>query len=319
MNPLYLTEADVVATLSVRDAIGLVEDAARALAEGRAQNRPRQRAYTESAVINVLAASYDGRMGHKTYTVAPKARGARFWHLLFDEAGQMLAMTEADALGQLRTGAASAIATRYLAREDARTLAIIGTGWQAHTQLEAVIHVRPISRILVYGRDPQRRASFCEEMTERIGLLVEPVDNPHDAVADADVICTITPSTTPVFDGRWLKPGAHVNAAGSNRANAQEIDVETVARASVVAVEDAVQAQVESGDLIAAAEQGRWSWDNVVTLSDVVAGKAPRRTNPDEITLFESLGIGLWDLAAASHVFDACVIEGRGTKLPIPP
>ena len=319
MNPLYLTEADVVATLSVRDALGLVENAARALAEGRAQNRPRQRAYTDSAVINVLAASYDGRMGHKTYTVAPKARGARFWHLLFDEAGQMLAMTEADALGQLRTGAASAVATRHLAREDARTLAIIGTGWQAHTQLEAIIHVRPISRILVYGRDPQRRASFAEAMTERIGLLVEPVDNPHDAVADADVVCTITNADSPVFDGRWLKKGAHVNAAGSNRASAQEIDVETVARASIVAVEDVAQAKVESGDLRAAAEEGRWSWDDVVTLSDVVAGKATRRTSPDEITLFESLGIGLWDLAAASHVFDACVIEGRGTKLPIPP
>ena len=319
MNPLYLTEADVVATLSVRDALGLVENAARALAEGRAQNRPRQRAYTDSAVINVLAASYDGRMGHKTYTVAPKARGAHFWHLLFDEAGQMLAMTEADALGQLRTGAASAVATRHLAREDARTLAIIGTGWQAHTQLEAIIHVRPISRILVYGRDPQRRASFAEAMTERIGLLVEPVDNPHDAVADADVVCTITNADSPVFDGRWLKKGAHVNAAGSNRASAQEIDVETVARASIVAVEDVAQAKVESGDLRAAAEEGRWSWDDVVTLSDVVAGKATRRTSPDEITLFESLGIGLWDLAAASHVFDACVIEGRGTKLPIPP
>ncbi|MBV8580609.1 MAG: ornithine cyclodeaminase family protein, partial [Candidatus Eremiobacteraeota bacterium] len=102
-------------------------------------------------------------------------------------------------------------------------------------------------------------------------------------------------------------------------ASAQEIDVETVARAGIVAVEDVAQAKVESGDLRAAAEEGRWSWDDVVTLSDVVAGKATRRTSPDEITLFESLGIGLWDLAAASHVFDACVIEGRGTKLPIPP
>jgi alanine dehydrogenase len=318
VSPLYLTEGDVAATLTVRDALVLVEDAARALAEGRAQNRPRQRAYTQSAVIQVLAAAYGGRMGHKTYTVAPKARGARFWVLLFDEAGQMLAMIEADRLGQIRTGAASGVATRLLARDDAKTLAVIGTGWQAQTQLEACFHVRPIERILVYGRDPDRRAKFCEEMTARIGHPVEPVENARDAVAEADVICTMTSATTPVLEGAWLRPGAHVNAAGSNRANAQEIDVEAVTRASVVAVEDVAQAKVESGDLRAANETADWSWEHATRLSDIIAGHALGRTSEEQITLFESLGIGLWDVAAASHVFDRCVAEGRGTPLPIP-
>ena len=318
MNPLYLTEGDVAATFSMHDALTVVEDAARALAEGRAENKPRQRAYTKSAVIQVLAAAYDGRLGHKTYTVAPKGRGARFWVLLFDEAGQMLAMIEADRLGQIRTGAASGVATRYLAREDAKTLAVIGTGWQARTQLEACVHARPITRVLVYGRDPKRRAEFCELMQENVDAKIEPVDHPRDAVAQADVICTMTSSTTPVLEGAWLRPGTHLNAAGSNRANAQEIDVEAVTRAGVVAVEDIAQAKVESGDLRAANETAHWSWEHATRLSDIVAGHALGRTSDDQITLFESLGIGLWDVAAASFVFDRCIIEGRGTHLPIP-
>jgi alanine dehydrogenase len=318
VNPLYLTEGDVVATMSMRDAVGLVEDAARALAEERAQNKPRQRAYLASSVIQVLAAAYDGRMGHKTYTVAMKGRGARFWHTLFDENGEMLAITEADALGQLRTGAASGVATRLLARPDAATLGMIGTGWQARTQIEAVVEVRPIKRVLVYGRDAKRRADFCELMSEKIDVALEPVEHPRDAVADADVVCTMTSSNTPVFEGSWLRPGTHVNAAGSNRANAQEIDVETVARAAIVAVEDVAQAKVESGDLRSANESGRWSWDDVRTLSDIVGSKTIGRTSDDQITVFESLGIGLWDLAAASHVFDRCIIEGRGTRLTFP-
>lgn len=318
MNPLYLTEGDVVATMTIRDALTLVEHAARALAEGRAQNRPRQRAYLPSSVLQVLAASYGSRMGHKTYTVAMKGRGARFWYTLFNENGEMLALMEADALGQMRTGAASGVATRFLARDDAHTLAVIGTGWQARSQLEACFHVRDITRVLVYGRNAERRANFCEEMTERIGHPVEPVESAREAVAEADVVCTMTNSSTPVFEGAWLRPGTHVNAAGSNRANAQEIDVETVTRAAVVAVEDIAQAKVESGDLQAANESGTWAWEHATLLSDIIAGHALGRTGDDQITLFESLGVGLWDLAAASHVFDKCIVEGRGTRLPIP-
>ncbi len=149
-------------------------------------------------------------------------------------------------------------------------------------------------------------------------MPVEPAAARAAAVEGADVICTMTSSATPVFEGAWLAQGAHVNAAGSNRANAQEIDVETVRRAAVVAVEDVAQAKVESGDLRAANETGDWSWNQVTRLSDIVAGHALGRTGDEQITLFESLGIGLWDLAVAIHVYDACVAQGRGTELPIP-
>jgi ornithine cyclodeaminase/alanine dehydrogenase-like protein (mu-crystallin family) len=318
VNPLYLTEDDVVATLTVHDALRLLEAAARARAEGAAENKPRERVRAKQSVLQVLPAAYGDRLGHKSYLVAPKPRGARFLYLLFAASGELLALFEADALGQIRTGAASGLATRVLAREDARTLAVIGTGWQARTQLEAVCAVRPIERVRAYGRNAERLRAFCAEMTARVGIPVEPAASGRDAVAGADVVCAITNAATPVLEGAWLAPGAHVNAAGSNRGNAQEIDVEAVTRAAVVAVEDLEQAKVESGDLLHAALSGRWSWERSVLLSDLVAGKVRGRTSEAQITLFESLGIGLWDLAVASHVYDACVAAGRGSRLPIP-
>ena len=317
MNPLYLTEDDVVATLAMTDAVRLVREAALALANGKAENRPRQRAWTGKTVLQVLAAAYDGRLGHKTYTVSP-ARGARFLHTMFDQDGSMLSLIEADTLGQIRTGAASGVATKALAREDARTLAVIGTGWQARSQLEACAIVRPIERVRVWGRNRERLDAFCAEMSARVDRPVEPASSAREAVEGADVICTMTSAREPVLHGSWLDKGAHVNAAGSNRANAQEIDVETVLRSSVVAVEDLAQAKVESGDLRAANETQSWDWQQATLLSDVIAGHALGRTADDQITLFESLGIGLWDLAVASHVYDACVAHGRGLRLPIP-
>jgi ornithine cyclodeaminase/alanine dehydrogenase-like protein (mu-crystallin family) len=318
VNPLYLTEEDVAATLTMTDAVGLVEAAALALAAGEAQNRPRQRAYTQKTVLQVLAAAWGDRLGHKTYVVAPKPRGPRFWHLLFAASGELLAMTEADTLGQIRTGAASGVATRYMARDDARTAAIIGTGWQARSQIEAVCAVRPIERVAAWGRTAEHLTTFCDEMTQRLGIPVEPARSPYEAVADADVVCTMTSATTPVLEGAWLQPGTHVNAAGSNRANAAEIDVETVRRSAVVAVEDIAQAKLEAGDLLPAAAETAFSWDTAVTLADIVAGKTPGRPNAEAITLFDSLGIGLWDLAAAGHVYEAALAQNRGTRLPIP-
>lgn len=314
--PLYLTEDDVVATLPMSDALRLVEGAARALADEKAMNAPRQRVRTQGAILQVLPASLDGRMGLKTYTVAP--RGPRFWVTLFNAEGEMLALIEADRLGQIRTGAASGVATRSMARKDATVLGVIGTGYQARTQVEAVCAVRPIQAVRAYGRDRARLERFCAEMTARTGIAVTPAASGEAAVADADVVVTMTNAAKPVLEGRWLKAGAHVNAAGSNRGNAQEIDVETVRRAALIAVEDVAQAKVESGDLRAASEAGAFTWLDAVRLSDIVAGAVVGRTADDQITLFESLGIGLWDVAAASHVYDAARVQGRGTELPIP-
>jgi ornithine cyclodeaminase/alanine dehydrogenase-like protein (mu-crystallin family) len=314
--PRYLTEDDVVATFTITDALRVVERAARELAAGRAMNAPRQRVNAGGAVLQVLPAALDGRVAHKSYTVGP--RGARFWVTLYDADGAMLALIEANRLGQIRTGAASGVATRFLARSDARVLGMIGTGFQARTQVEAICQACPIERVRVFGRDPERLRTFASELSALLDLPVEPASSPHAAIADADVVATMTSATTPVFAASSLRPGTHINAAGSNRPAAAEIDRETVRRCAVVAVEDVAQARTESGDLIAAVDAGLFAWERAVRLADVIAGLVDGRTGADDLTLFESLGIGLWDIAAANHVYDACVSQGRGTELPYP-
>jgi alanine dehydrogenase len=314
--PLYLTEDDVAATLPMTAAIAALERASVDLAAGKAMNAPRQRVKADGTILNVLVAAYDGRLGHKSYTSAP--RGTRFWFTLYAANGDMLALIEANTLGQIRTGAASGLATRLLARASARTLAVIGTGFQARTQVEAICAARPIERVRVWGRNPERLRTFCTEMTAHLKRPIEAAAGAREAIEGADVVATATSAVRPVFDGAWLATGAHVNAAGSNRATSLEIDVETVRRASIITVDDIAQARIESGDLRAAAEAGAFRWLEAVRLADIVAGRQPGRTSDDQITLFESLGIGLWDIAVANHVFDACVAAGRGTALPIP-
>jgi alanine dehydrogenase len=314
--PLYLTEADVVATFSMTDALRVLDAAARKIADGSAMNAPRQRVSAGGAMLQVLPAALDGRTGHKSYTVG--SRGATFWVTLYAPDGAMLALIEANTLGQIRTGAASGLATRYLARADARTLGTIGTGFQARTQIEAICLVRSIERVRVWGRDPARLRTFCRVLSERLGRPIEAASDAREAVAGADVVATMTSSAQPVFAGKWLAAGTHVNAAGSNRPAATEIDVETVRRAAIVAVEDVPQAKVESGDLLAAEAAGAFRWEDALRLADVVAGRTPGRTDEGQITLFESLGVGIWDVAAANHVYDACREHGRGTELAFP-
>lgn len=313
----FLTESDVARLLTVRDALGLVEDAARALATGGAMNMPRQRPRTDEIVMHVLPAAYGAArtLGLKAYTSGK--RGAAFWYLLFDGDGSLLALMHANNLGQIRTGAATGVATKYMSRSESRTVAVIGTGFQARSQLEAVCLVREIAAVRVWGRTPEHVETFAREMSAKVGVAVEPAPSVREAVAGADVVVTMTSASKPVLEGAWLREGTHVNAAGSNRINAAEIDPDSVRRAGVVAVEDVAQAKVESGDLQLAIEAGAFSWDRTVLLSDIVAGKAPGRHDAREITLFESLGIGLWDAAVARFVYDRAVEQGLGIELPV--
>jgi alanine dehydrogenase len=279
----------------------------------RSPTAPRPRVSGGAALLQVLPAALDGRVAYKAYTIG--TNGVRFRVMLYAPDGTMLAIIEANALGQMRTGAASGLATRVLARADARTLGTIGTGFQARTQIEAICLARPIEHVRVWGRDPARLRTFCAELSAKLDRPIEPAASAHDAITQADVVATMTSSATPVFSGAWLRPGTHVNAAGSNRANAAEIDVDTVRRSAIIAVEDVAQAKVESAVLIAAVAAGTFAWDDAVRLADVVAGRVAGRTDDAQITLFESLGVGIWDIAAASHVYDACVAAGRGTEL----
>jgi len=316
---LLLTEADVRSLLTIPIALEIVEDSLRQQGNGELVLQPRRRIkLPDNALLHYMAAAdpVRGYVGMKIYTVA---RGvARFVVPLFrSTTGEMAALIEADALGQLRTGAASGVATKYLANASARTACIIGTGYQARTQLEAIAAVRQLERVRAFGRDPERREKFCREMSERIGVAVQPMNSGEDAVKDADIIITATSATKVVLEGTWLTPGVHINAMGANWPQKRELDAAAVGRANKIVVDSVEQSKMEAGDLIQAFGEDQSRWNAVQELSQIVAGKEPGRSAADQITLFKSNGIATWDLAAAVRVYEMAAARNMGKPIPI--
>jgi len=316
---LLLTEADVRKLLTMPVALNLIEESLRQQGNGELILHPRRRIkLPDNALLHYMAAADPVReyIGMKIYTVVKGV--ARFVVPLFrSTTGEMAALIEADALGQIRTGAASGIATKYLANATARTAGIIGTGYQARTQLEAVAAVRPLKQVRAFGRDPERRANFCREMTERIGVTVEPADSGEDAVRGAKILITATSATKIVLEGEWLTPGMHINTMGANWPQKRELDTAAVGRADKIVVDSIEQAKMEAGDLIQAFGEDPSRWNAVQELSQIVAGKIPGRSAADQITLFKSNGIATWDLAAAVQVYELAVAQSIGKKIPL--
>ncbi|MGB6535906.1 MAG: ornithine cyclodeaminase family protein, partial [Xanthobacteraceae bacterium] len=245
------------------------------------------------------------------------AAGGRFHVLLYSARdGALKAMIEADHLGRVRTGAASGLATKLLARPEARTLGVIGAGRQAFTQVAAVCAVRKIETVQVFTRTPQHREAFAGEVERKLRVSAAPAPSAEAAVADADVIITITNSTEPVLRANWLKSGVHVNAAGANAAARRELDGETVLRSTVRATDHLAQAQQEASeyrDLVAA---GRLRWLDIVELGDILNAKVPGRRGPADITLYKSLGIALEDIALADLIWRRAVKRRAGRPMP---
>lgn len=313
---LLLTEQDVRDLSTMEDAINALESAHKSQGAGRAVNDPRRRLRAPHGSVAIMPGG-DARTGFLGFKAAFYAAGA-VHVLLYDmNERKLAAIVQANWLGTLRTGAASGVATKYMAREDAgQTVGIIGTGTQARTQVSAVCAVRNVSRVLTYGRDEERRKTFAKRMSERVEVPVEPVDNAQ-IVGEADIVITATNASSPVLEGAWLKAGAHVNAMGSNSLLRRETDLETVRKADVIVVDDREQSALESGDLQEPIERGIVDLARLPELGDVVAsGQSARRFDSD-ITLFESHGIGLWDVALAAHVYRAAVEQGRGAEADI--
>ncbi|MBI2940645.1 MAG: ornithine cyclodeaminase family protein [Chloroflexi bacterium] len=316
---LYLTEQEVTALLDMPTALDAVETALREHGNGTATNRPRQRVRAAAGILHAMVGGITtiGAMGLKAYTTFRPA-GARFLVLLYDAAtGDLLSLMQADRLGQMRTGAASGIATKYMARPNATTVGLFGAGWQAQSQVEAICQVRPIREVRVVGRDPERRDAFCREMSARLGVEVRPARSAEEAVCGVDVVVTATNARQPVFDGEWLEPGVHVNAMGSNDLSRREIDVETVRRSDLIAVDSIEQARLESGDLAPAVEQRVIAWEGLAEIGAIVAGRVPGRPKPDAITLFESHGLAIEDVATAARVYARARERRIGTELPL--
>lgn len=315
---LFLSEDDVQKLYPMERALERVQASFRAQHAGRATNRPRERIFLPHTSLHYMAASLpeENLIGMKIYTVSSDA--FRFIVLLFDaESGEMLSLIEADHLGRIRTGAASGIATKVLARQDAARVSLIGAGRQARTQLEAVALVRSLQAVRVYCRNENTRRDFCREMSQALRIKVEPAENAEDAASFGDIIITATNSSQPVLQGEWLRPGAHVNAIGANASKRREVDDVTLARAGMIAVDSIEQAKEEAGDLIQGLTALKRDWSGIVELCEIVAGAQPGRSSPDEITVFKSCGIALWDVASAGYVYSQAREKGMGKELAI--
>jgi alanine dehydrogenase len=318
---ILLSDKHVRELLPMEAAIVAVEDAFRHWANGAAVNVPRQRGSLPGVTINALCAISTAldAAGVKCYPIVRQdvtVSSSSTMLVYRISTGALAGVMEATTLGQIRTGAASGVATKYLARPESRIMTMFGSGWQAETQLEAIARVLPkLERVNVISRSPERAQDFCRKMKTQVDLELVASPDPKAAVQAADLVTTITGSAVPVFDGQWLSPGVHVNAAGSNFANKRELDATAVGRAARIVADDVALARLESGDLLAA--EAVFDWSAVVPLSDIVAGRAAGRTSRDEITLFESHGLGLEDLAAACRVLELARERGVGMEIPI--
>lgn len=313
---LLLTEADVRKILTMPLAIDAVERAFRHLGDGSGVLHSRQRLHVPGqSYLHYMAAgdSSDGYMGLKIYTSS--RQGLRFLIPLFSPtSGDLLALVEGDYLGQMRTGAASGVATKFLANPGSRMAGIIGTGSQARTQLEAVALVRKIQSVNAFGRDAERREQFAADMSSRLRVNVEAVSTAEEAVRDADIVITATTSTEPVLSGAWLKAGAHINAIGANFPQKRELDDEAVRRASLIAVDSREQSKHEAGDLIHAFGGDASRWGGVVELAEIVSGKVPGRHDSAQLTLFKSNGIAIEDIVVAGRVYELAQTQSVGRE-----
>ena len=317
MSAIFLTEAEVERLVTMSDAIAAVEQAFRQLGSGGAENVPRVRTHAPGIVLHSMsaAAGYLGLVGGKNYTTT--RTGARFLVGLYPaESGELAALIEADRLGQLRTGAATAVAVSCLADPLASEVGLFGTGHQAETQLEAVASVRSIKQAFVYGRDAERRVNFAEQMSKRLNLDVQPVDRPQEAAEDLRIVITATNSREPVFDGRDLAEGALVCAVGSNWLNRAEIDTHVIRRADNIVCDSIKACQNEAGDFVESLEKGNFDWSRAVELSDVLLGRATGRNNSQSVVLFKSVGLAIEDVALGAVVLERAKQQGIGVALP---
>lgn len=314
---LFLTEEDVRQLLTMPMAIAAVEEALREVSLGLAVNMPRQRTRIKTGALHLLqgAVESQGIMGYKAYTSTRE--GTRFLLYLYDSShGHLKAVIEADYLGMMRTGAASGVASKWLSRNDATTVGLFGSGWQAQGQLEALCCVRPIARVKVTARNRERLADFCRNSSERLGIQVQPCTDAEQVVRGSDIVTTVTTATEPLIHYPWVEEGTHLNGVGSNALIRREIDEKTIRNCSLVAVDARDIAAGECGDLLPLIEKGRLNWRQVVELGDIIAGRVDGRTTRKQITLFESQGMAVQDLMVGARILAAATEQGLGQELP---
>jgi ornithine cyclodeaminase/alanine dehydrogenase-like protein (mu-crystallin family) len=325
MKVHIINQAEVLELLPMRACIDVMAEALKTLARGNAILPLRPILWLPEKVGALgMMPSYLGdvkAMGLKVVSVFPGNHGTEYDShqgavMLFEtEHGRLLAIIDASEITAIRTAATSAVATQALARADAGDLAILGSGVEAHTHLEAMLLARPIRRVRVWSRNPDHARQFAERESRRHGIAIEPLPTAQAAVAGADLICTITAAPQPVLLGEWIAPGAHVNAVGSSVAHTRELDTAAIVTARLF-VDRRESTINEAGDFIFPKKEGAIGDDHIQgEIGEVLLGQVPGRTSPDEITLFKSLGLAVEDLAAAHHIYHKALETGRGTAL----
>jgi alanine dehydrogenase len=314
---IYLSESDVDALADMELALAAVESSMARQGRGTSSNVGRRRARIKSGALNLMGAADQelGVAGAKLYSAFPGG-STRFVVILFDIiTGSLQAVIEAGRLGELRTGAATGIATKYLARENSSIVGLIGSGRQARTQLLAIHHLRTISEVRVWSRNPSHVETFVGDMRPQLDAPINKARTASEAVSDADIVVTATSAATPVIDASDLVPGMHVTAMGSNNPRHTELSPDAIAEVDRVFVDDLDGAHEECGDLIVATQAGQFQWGQATELGRVVAGEIEGRTTTDQITLFESQGIALWDIALAHAIVQRAASKNRGTRI----
>jgi alanine dehydrogenase len=309
---LWLTEDDVRRLLPMKEAVHRMRSVFESLADGSGMNQPRRRLILHTgSVLHSMAGAWGPYFGTKYYGTNAR-HGAHFFFTLFDAiTARPLAMMQANHLGQIRTGAVSGFATSLMARPDACTVGMIGSGFQAWTQLEAVAAVRSLKIVRVWSRSEEKRRAFAMDCQVRLSVPVEATHSAQEAIRDADIVITATNAKEPVLDARWVARDAHVNAAGSNVATRRELPADLVLNAACIAADSIEQARIEAGDLLLAYPAAEWP--NVVELHSILQGWH-RPTSG--ITIFKSIGLGIEDVAAGAFVYEQAVQLGLGGSMP---
>jgi ornithine cyclodeaminase/alanine dehydrogenase len=325
--PLLLTKEDVVRVLDMRDCMNVVEKAFAELASGTAV-LPLRIGIAPPDGVSLYMPAYLKQMGALACKVVTVYKNNPTRHnlptiigkvLLQDPAtGEVTCIMDGGYLTAVRTGAVSGLATKYLARTDmGQVAAIVGAGVQAKMQLWAMATTRELSRAYVYDVSADALSAFIPEMSAKLRLEILPADSPAQMLAVADIVCTASSSSTPLFDGSLVRPGTHINGIGSHSPNARELDTAIIQRSRVVV--DSVEACLkEAGDIMIPLQEGAISQAHIQTeLGDVVLGRKPARTNAQEITLFKSVGLAIQDAAAAQLVYERARQAGVGQNVVI--
>ena len=313
---LFLKDEDVAQCVTMDAMLEAIESMQRQYGDGQAHNMTRRKIIADSGMLSVMGGGlfHQGLLGVKTYTVVKGAYS--FQVSLYDaNTGELLLYTQANRLGQLRTGATTGVAVKHLANPGDATVGIIGTGGQAPTQLEALSKVRGIKKIKAYSRTQERREEFACRMTDTMGVEVSAVASNEDAVRDCDIVLCIAATMDPVVEGAWLKDGSTLIGAGPTTWRAREVDEAVITRAGKLIVDSTEQAAIEAGDLCSAVDKGIIQWSKVHELRHIVSGAVTGRDSKDQLVYAKIMGTGVADVAAAKLAYDSAKEAGLGTEI----